>query len=485
MQNLNSKFRMSKKIALIFFAFSLCVFNFTLCVAPAHADITTSLVGWWKLDDGGGSTALDSAGSNNGSLHNSPSWVAGKIAPYALSFDGSSQYVSVSSTPSNFNFSSGTFSMSAWIKTTTNGAAILSTITSAGGYVGWEWAISQGLATINPGIPSFYNGSAWVSANTAINDGNWHNIVLTYDGTNIKFYLDGNLDKTVADGNPSYQGNPLLMGHRTDSTYPLYFGGMLDDVRIYSRNLISSDVTQLYAYSPSATGCGVMSSSNYCLGSDSINFGGGYSASANYTQQSTAGEVATGFSSSTNYSMYAGFQQMQTVALSLVPPTSVTMSTSLGGLTGGTSNGSTTFTVTTDDVAGYSATIQASSSPALVNTASSSNTFADYSPVGAAPDYSFSHVTTSQSAFGFSSQGTDADQRFKNNSSVCNSGSSSTAQVCWDGLSTSAKNVANRTSNNQPSGTQMTLWFRAYTGPSHLQVSGIYVATTTLTVVPL
>jgi hypothetical protein len=25
----------------------------------AHADITTDLVGWWKLDDGSGSTAVD------------------------------------------------------------------------------------------------------------------------------------------------------------------------------------------------------------------------------------------------------------------------------------------------------------------------------------------------------------------------------------------------------------------------------------------
>jgi hypothetical protein len=228
----------------------------------------------------------------------------------------------------------------------------------------------------------------------------------------------------------------------------------------------------------------MMSSTNYVIESDSVNFGGGYSTSTNYIQESTAGEIATGISSSTNYIMGAGYQQMTVVVLSLVPPGSVIMSPTIGGVTGGTSNGSTAFTVTTDDPAGYTATIQASSSPALVNTSSTTNTFADYSPGGSAPDFTFSIVPTA-SAFAFSPQGTDADQRFLNNTSVCNTGTNSTAQACWDGLSTSPKTIADRTSNNTPAGTLTTLYFRAQSGSSNIQVSGTYVATTTLTILPL
>jgi uncharacterized protein (DUF1499 family) len=240
----------------------------------------------------------------------------------------------------------------------------------------------------------------------------------------------------------------------------------------------------VYYTSAASTSSGVMSSSNYKLESDSLNFGGGYSTSTNYIQESTGGEVATGFSSSTNYILSAGYQQMNTVALSLVPPPSVVMSPSIGGVTGGTSNGSTTFTVTTDDPAGYQAIIQASSSPALVNTSSSTNAFADYSPAGSAPDFTFGIAATA-SAFAFSPQGTDADQRFLNNTSICNTGTNSTAQTCWDGLSTGAKTIADRTSANSPSGIQTTLYFRAASGTNHIQVNGVYVATTTLTVLPL
>ncbi len=226
----------------------------------------------------------------------------------------------------------------------------------------------------------------------------------------------------------------------------------------------------------------VMSSSNYRIESDSLNFGGARSASGSYTIEDTLGEVSSGISSSTNYAMLAGYQQMQQVGLTVVPPSPVTLSPSIGGLTGGTSNGSTTFTVTTDDNAGYSVTIQASTSPALAFGAYS---FADYAPSSANPDYTFVNAATS-SSFAFSPKGSDTPARFLDNgSSACGTGSGNTTGACWDGLSTSAKTVASRASANHPSGTVTTLHFRAASGSSHVQIAGNYVATTTITITPL
>jgi hypothetical protein len=243
-------------------------------------------------------------------------------------------------------------------------------------------------------------------------------------------------------------------------------------------------VTCIFVLGISFSSAQVMSSSNYKVQDQSINFAGNRSTSASYTMQDSAGEIATGFSSSTNYGISAGFQQMNIVAISVVPPSNVSMTPSLGGVTGGISNGSTTFTVTTDDIAGYTSTIVASSSPALVNVSSSTNSFADYLPSSSAPDYTFS-VLPNASSFAFSIQGTDANQRFLNNGSVCNSGGTSTALACWDGLATTVKTIAGRTSNNQPAGTQSVIYFRAGIGSSRNQPNGIYIATTTLTVIPL
>jgi hypothetical protein len=225
----------------------------------------------------------------------------------------------------------------------------------------------------------------------------------------------------------------------------------------------------------------VMQSSNYRLQSDSVNFGGARSTSSSYLIEDTAGEVGTGISSSTNYVVKAGYQQMQEINISITQAANVTMSPALGGVTGGTANGSTFFTVTTDNPAGYTAVIAASSSPAL---ASALDSFADYAPAGAAPDFTFG-ITASASAFAFSPEGTDISQRFKDNGATCNAGSGDTTNACWDGLSTSQKTILTRTSPNHPNGTLATLKFRAASGASHVQTDGVYVATTTVTVLPL
>lgn len=224
----------------------------------------------------------------------------------------------------------------------------------------------------------------------------------------------------------------------------------------------------------------VMTSPHYSMESDSLNFGGARSASASYSLEDTLGEVATGISSSTDYSMFAGYQQMQLVGIAVVPPSNVILTPAIGGVSGGTANGAAVFQVTTDDPAGYSVTIQASTSPALV---SGSYSFADYAPGGSSPDFTFT-VSSSASVFAFSPKGSDLAPRYLDNGvNACGTGSNQTAGACWDGLSTSPITIDNRATDNQPGGTVTTLNFRAASGSNNVQASGLYTATTTLTVI--
>lgn len=225
----------------------------------------------------------------------------------------------------------------------------------------------------------------------------------------------------------------------------------------------------------------VMNSTSYSIQSDSINFGGGKSGSTNYSQESTFGEIATGLSNSTNYQIKAGYQQMQEVYLSIATVADVTLSPSINSTGGGTANGSTVVTVTTDDPAGYELYIKASSTPALK---SGSNSFADYVPAGANPDLTFT-VGAATSAFGFSPEGSDIVQKYKDNGSTCNAGSSDTTNACWNALSTVNELIAKKTTGNHPSGTATTLKFRAQSGVSNVQPVGTYTATTTVTAIAL
>ena len=223
----------------------------------------------------------------------------------------------------------------------------------------------------------------------------------------------------------------------------------------------------------------VMQSASYKIESDSVNFGGGFSSSTNYVLESTAGEIATGESGSASFNLKAGYQQMTTTFLSMTTPSDVSMSPNIPGISGGTANGSTTVTITTDSSAGYTLTLHASQSPAMQK---GGDSIADY--VAGTPSFSFA-VGVSDAYFGYSPEGADIATAFKDDTGVCGGGSFDTSLACWDGLSTSPEEIARRTSANTPNGSTTTVNFRVGVGSSVVQTAGVYTATTTLTALAL
>jgi hypothetical protein len=223
-----------------------------------------------------------------------------------------------------------------------------------------------------------------------------------------------------------------------------------------------------------------MQSSSYKIQSDSLNLGGADSSSALYKLSDTLGETGTGDSNSSNYYMHAGYWQMGESYISISAPTDLTM-TSMAGLSGGSSEGTMSWVVTTDNGAGYTMSIASSTTPALKSAVDS---LSDYVPVGADPDYNFINASTS-SSFGFSPEGTEAIARFKDNGASCNTGALETTGKCWDGLSTTPKIMAGSTTSNMPSGSTATVRFRAETGADHIQTSGQYNVTVVVTAATL
>lgn len=223
----------------------------------------------------------------------------------------------------------------------------------------------------------------------------------------------------------------------------------------------------------------VMNSSSYSIQSDSVNFGGGLSESPSYKQESTLGEIATGQSSSSSYVLKAGYQQLQEVYLAISSVSNVALTPSIPFSGGGVADGSTSVTVTTDNPVGYELYIKASSSPAL---ASGLDSFNDYVTAGADPDFTFT-VASNSSGFGFSPEGADIVQKYKDNGSGCNIGSSDTSDACWDKLTTSDVLISLGSLSNYPSGAATTLKFRAESGATNILTSGTYTATSTLTAV--
>jgi hypothetical protein len=222
-----------------------------------------------------------------------------------------------------------------------------------------------------------------------------------------------------------------------------------------------------------------MSSSNYTIQFDSINVGGGNSASDNYSLEDTLGEVATGRSDSDNYSMRAGYQQMDESYLALSTALDVDLG-SISGIVGGSATGTADWTVTTDSLGGYQLSVQASTDPALQST---DDSFADYTSTATSSDLTFSILSTA-AEFGFTPEGADVVSRFRDDGSVCGTGSLDTSNACWTGFSTTTVAIAAGNSN-QPDGVVTTLRMQAEIGDDHIQPAGDYSAVVTVTAIAL
>ena len=155
------------------------------------------------------------------------------ISNAALKLDGSS-WIRIANVPQQINTS-----LSAWVKRST-------------------LSVHEEIITPNGRGPALiqdyqkFRGNVHTSMYTPyvksgdFNDQAWHHIVITYDGTFVKLYVDGNLEGTSNSPQPFFD-DILYYRIGVTSYYPdSFWKGAVDDVRFYSRTLSASDVEKLY-----------------------------------------------------------------------------------------------------------------------------------------------------------------------------------------------------------------------------------------------
>ena len=205
--------------------------------------VTDGLVAQLKFND----DVTDTYG-NNGTVTGTETYVAGKIDK-AFSFNGSTEVVL--SNESNFDFDiSSPFSISAWCKTNGGGTEdIIVSKYQTGASYGWNLKID------GSGLPRFtiYAGGSVYSivGSSTVNDDNWHHIVGTFDGTSNLSGMKIITDEAIVTGGSSAMSSNSL------NSYPVRIGaqgasindpftGLIDDVRIYDRELTQGEVNIIY-----------------------------------------------------------------------------------------------------------------------------------------------------------------------------------------------------------------------------------------------
>jgi uncharacterized repeat protein (TIGR01451 family) len=162
--------------------------------------------------------------------------VSGQVGPYALSFDGTDDYVNAGS---GISLANASFSVAFWAKRDVAGRYDLAI---SQGTPGTNTLLHIGFRNNNQFTCAFYGND--LNTTKTYTDTDWHHWACTYDSsTNTRtIYRDG---AKVVQGVASadYQGSgELYVGRYT--TY--YFRGSLDDLRIYPRVLGADEVEEVY-----------------------------------------------------------------------------------------------------------------------------------------------------------------------------------------------------------------------------------------------
>lgn len=209
----------------------------------------SSGVSYWDMESGSGDLT-DQWGSNTGTV-NGPSFDSNtaQAGTYSLSFDGSNDDVDMGDV-ADLEPGTGAMSWSFWANSSdphpndTRGNMVEKGAFNNGGYN----FVADGSSEIEMNLrDNGGNDIRPVSTNDISWNGTWQHICGTYNGTDAaELYINGSSAGT--DSNASFggmsTGDQFILGVRDG--VGRYFGGNIDEVKVYDKELTATEVSDLY-----------------------------------------------------------------------------------------------------------------------------------------------------------------------------------------------------------------------------------------------
>lgn len=220
----------------------------------------TGLAGLWHFDDGTTPTADSSSNGNDGAVHGA-SWVGSDGGQWdgqdvqfstgnSLSFDGVNDYVSVNNDPSLRI--TGPITLEAWVNFDSFGSSsdfkgiVAKWCHANEGGSGWGYGLFK--TTMVANRIAFHlaseagAGNTWVVSNNVPSLHQWYHVVGTYDGTNMRLYINGTPQTGTATIDKIYDNSePVTIG-MFEPNNNFWFNGTIDEARIYNRALSLDEI---------------------------------------------------------------------------------------------------------------------------------------------------------------------------------------------------------------------------------------------------
>ena len=232
----------------------LSIFISAICInakaqVPSYVP-TNGLVAWYPFNG----NANDVSGNNLNGTNNGATLTSDRAGNTnsAYSFNGTSNYIDVAD--NNLLDFTNQYSISGWIYTTaTSGNSSSRTIVSKA-----KNSTQTGLSLNLDNLQSYKitadntdgSGAHLIVSDTIPTLNKWYHTVLTYDGTNLQIYINGQLAKsTAATISLLNSTHSLTIGSQQISLND-YFSGKIDDIGLWNRALTQQEITALNNASP-------------------------------------------------------------------------------------------------------------------------------------------------------------------------------------------------------------------------------------------
>jgi chitodextrinase len=211
-------------------------------VTVQNSTSTVGLVAEWSFDDGSGTTAQDDSGNGHTGTISNAAWSATGKYGGALAFNGSNSWVTVADA-AFLDLTTG-MTIEAWVNPTSlTGWRSILLKERTGGLAYSMYATNPDLGSLPPG--TFINLGAASDINSsgtqALPLNTWTHLAGTYDGSQLKMYVNGSLLQTInASGSITVSNGVLRIGG--NSVYGEYFAGLIDEIRLYNRALALAEI---------------------------------------------------------------------------------------------------------------------------------------------------------------------------------------------------------------------------------------------------
>jgi hypothetical protein len=227
----------------------LLLFGTLLLCSTSFSQLNVGLIAQYDFSG----DALDASGNNYHGQVNGASLVNDRNGNplSAYSFDGIDDRLVIPGFSINYN----NYSYCAWVKAGNISLPDKGIVMQVGTHIGQGAnMVSFGLATT--GSTDKYHARHRADNGTYINavannniDLSWHLITSTFDGDSLKFYVDGSLENFTLINTSAPKIDTLLIGCGRTSTIPFgfFYEGVIDDIRIYNRELTECEIEELYS----------------------------------------------------------------------------------------------------------------------------------------------------------------------------------------------------------------------------------------------